>query len=196
MKNFPPAVLRACAANISKIASNHGRSTRQIVRSVNQNGDNPDESCNQFNFIAIGKQTLDLSLTDVEKAFLAAFGFIYSMNDAGFECYLESPEADWWPMLRHVLAVAAPYNLQVFDKVIGITGCNFSTDRQVRMTQLRDGGESVLLELEKLEVEYDRKPYPTALDIERFMTSQDVIVISDEELQLATEILAKYGEQN
>lgn len=160
MKNFPPAVLLACATNIGKIASKHGCSTREIVRSVNPTGESPSESCSKFNFIAIGKQTLGLSLTDVERAFLAATGFTHNMNNAGFECYLESPEADWWPQLRHVFATVAPKHLQVFDQVIGITGVNFSTDRQVRLTQLRDAGESVLVELQRLEADYNQQMYP------------------------------------
>ncbi|MBL8820108.1 MAG: hypothetical protein JNL58_29055 [Planctomyces sp.] len=116
MKNFPPDVLLACATNIGKIASTHGCSTREIVRSVNPTGENPADSCSKFNFIAIGKQTLGLSLTDVEMAYLAATGFTQNMNNAGFECYLESWAADLWPQLRHVFATVAPKHLQVFDK--------------------------------------------------------------------------------
>ncbi|MBL8818744.1 MAG: hypothetical protein JNL58_22135, partial [Planctomyces sp.] len=108
-----------------------------------------------------------------------------------------SPCSD--PFLSPILAstkspsiqLAATKSREEPDKVIGITGVNFSTDRQVRLAQLKDAGESVLAELQELEADYNQQMYPEDADIERFMISEDVVVISAEDLQMVNEIVAK-----
>ena len=183
MQNLPKAVLDACAANLRKVADLHGCSTRQIIRSTNPLGESPDKSCNIFNFVAIGKKTLGLTLASVEWAFLAANGFIGEVNSSGLESYIESVEADNWPYLRGLLAISAPQHLEHFDKLIGILGYPFSTDRQVRMEQWQENMDVAGASLEELKSQFYDHEYPTLADIEKFMFSADVIVITDEDLR-------------
>jgi hypothetical protein len=182
MQNFPKAVLDACSANIRKVAKEHGRSTQQIVRSTNPTGDRPDKSCNIFNFVAIGKKTLGLKLTPEEVAFLAADGFISQYNTNGLGGYIESSEADCWPALRSLLAIATPQHVEHFDRLIGILGSPFSTDREVRMDQWDEYGETAEAALEELGAQYHEREYPTLAEIEKFMSHEDVVVISEEDL--------------
>jgi hypothetical protein len=166
----------------------YGRGTQQIIRSVNRTGERPEETLRIFNFLVIGKKTLGFKLTDVEVAYLAATGFTGSMNSAGFDCYIESPEADLWPEFRNLLCVAAAHHLPQFDRAMGITGVNFSTDRQIRKSQLEAGGESIQAELEELDSNYYEESYPNEAEIENFLGREDVVVITDEQLEMADEI--------
>jgi hypothetical protein len=183
MQNLPKAVLEACQANLRKVAIEHGCSTRQIIGSTNPTGDSPEKSCNIFNVVAIGKKTLGLALTPVEVAFLAANGFIGQVNSNGLEGYIDSPEADSWPNLRKLLEGAAPQHLDHFDRLIGILGSPFSTDRQVRMEQLQENMETAGQGLEELDSEFQDLEYPTIAEIEKFMSHEDVLVITDEDLR-------------
>ncbi len=188
MQKLPPAVLHACATNIAKVGTQYGRTTQQIIRSVNPTGERAEETLRVLNYLVIGKRTLGFSLTDVEVAYLAATGFTGNMNSGGFESYIESPEADLWPQLRHLLSISADRHLPQFDKAMGVTGVNFSTDRKIRTAQLQAGGESVLAELELLDANYYEQVYPSEAEIENFIDREDVAVITDEQLEMAAEI--------
>jgi uncharacterized protein YukE len=189
MQKFPQAVLDACSANIRQVAKEYGRTTRQIVGSINPTGDSPDKSCNIFNFVAIGKRTLGLGLTSAEVAFLAANGFIGNVNSSGLEAYIESPEADNWPDLRRLLVIAAPQHVDHFDRLIGTLGTPFSTDRQVRMDQWQQNMETAEAALEELTSQFNEQEYPTIAHIEKFMSNDDVIVITDDDLLAASKHL-------
>ncbi len=93
-----PLILQKWAPNMVVAHS------RSFVRSY-PTGERPEETLRVINYLVIGKKTLGFNLTDVEVAYLAATGFTGNMNSGGFESYVESPEADLWPQLRHLLSV-------------------------------------------------------------------------------------------
>lgn len=185
MAKFPQAVLDQCAANIRKVADKYGCSTRQIIRGANPQSDNPDESCRIFNFVVIGKPTLGLALHPVEVSYLKARVFVGQNNAGGLEEFIESPEADNWPLLRELLTVDSPENLDHFDRIIGILGAPLSTDREARIAQWRQAPESIQAALAELQAEYDPRQYPTPAIIEKYMAKEDVVIINTDDLPKA-----------
>ncbi len=141
-----------------------------------------------FQFSHHGQKNARLTLTTVESAFLAANAFVSCVNSDGLEGYIESPEADHWPELRKVIEFSTPACLGHFDRLISITGEKLSPDRQQRVAQWQAIADSSASEIQELESQYYQQVYPTPADITNYLDNEDVVLITNEQLEAASDI--------
>lgn len=106
------------------------------------------------------KVSLGLPLLKPEQLLLTVQVFLVLMEEAGWEAFIESPEADHYPILQNYLDSTEHPAAELFRSAMTLTGTPFSISHESRLEELYSVNVALADLLEDLGSRYKASPFP------------------------------------